>query len=148
MTDADFAAYEETARDDYAEEIAESSAMSWEDAVSKAAEDYARLLPGGLRTPGHLLWTAHEGDTAVGMIWVHLHDRLEGTAAFVYDVKVHDDMRRRGHGRAMMLAAEDEARSRGAVSIGLNVFGSNAGARALYEQLGYEITSIQMRKRL
>jgi hypothetical protein len=30
--------------------------------------------------------------------------------------------------------------------VGLSVFGNNTGARALYEQMGYEATSIQMRK--
>jgi ribosomal protein S18 acetylase RimI-like enzyme len=47
-----------------------------------------------------------------------------------------------------MLAGEDFARTHGAESIGLNVFGQNTGARALYEDLGYETVSVQMRKRL
>jgi len=34
------------------------------------------------------------------------------------------------------------------VSIGLNVFGDNLGAQSLYKQMGFETTSIQMRKLL
>ncbi len=33
----------------------------------------------------------------------------------------------------------------GVVSIGLNVFGPNVAARRLYEDLGYQVTSTQMR---
>jgi ribosomal protein S18 acetylase RimI-like enzyme len=47
-----------------------------------------------------------------------------------------------------MLLAEDEARKRGATELGLNVFGTNAVARHLYESLGYNPTSIRMAKKL
>jgi ribosomal protein S18 acetylase RimI-like enzyme len=66
----------------------------------------------------------------------------------VYDVEVRPEHRRAGHGRAIMLAAEDVARAEGAESIALNVFGHNHAARALYEDLGYETISLQMRKPL
>jgi ribosomal protein S18 acetylase RimI-like enzyme len=47
-----------------------------------------------------------------------------------------------------MLLAEEQAHGAGATEIGLNVFGYNAVARGLYESLGYETTSLQMRKEL
>jgi ribosomal protein S18 acetylase RimI-like enzyme len=47
-----------------------------------------------------------------------------------------------------MQAAEGECRRRGVVSVGLNVFGHNLGAQALYEQMGFVVTSIQMSKKL
>lgn len=47
-----------------------------------------------------------------------------------------------------MIAGEQLARSRGAQSLGLNVFGFNSAARGLYESLGYEETSVKMKKSL
>ena len=63
-------------------------------------------------------------------------------------VAVREELRRSGYGRAIMVAAEDECRALGVVSVGLNVFGHNRGAQALYEQMGFEVTGIQMSKRL
>ncbi len=47
-----------------------------------------------------------------------------------------------------MLLAEEQARAAGAVELGLNVFGYNTVARALYESLANETVSMQMRKQL
>jgi hypothetical protein len=41
---------------------------------------------------------------------------------------------------------EQEARRRGMVGIALHVFGHNAGAKQLYEQLGFRATNINMFK--
>jgi RimJ/RimL family protein N-acetyltransferase len=46
--------------------------------------------------------------------------------------------RRRGVGRALMLAAEDWSRENGVRKIELHVFPHNDAARALYRSLGYE----------
>ena len=47
-----------------------------------------------------------------------------------------------------MQLAEDYARSQGARTLGLNVFGFNHGARGLYESLGYEVVATKMKKSL
>jgi len=66
----------------------------------------------------------------------------------VMDIEIREEFRRRGYGRATMLLAEEAARNHGATYLGLNVFGHNPNARALYESLGYESQSIRMRKPL
>jgi ribosomal protein S18 acetylase RimI-like enzyme len=148
MTDAEYVTYRSSAEDDYARQVAESGSMSWTAAVEKASADYARLLPRGLHSPDHYLFTAYDGDDEVGVLWLHLEAGADGLRAFVYDVHVRPERRREGHGRAVMLAGEEFARTQGAAWMDLNVFGQNVGARALYEELGYETTSVQMRKRL
>lgn len=150
MTDAQYLDYRERAEDDYAHSIAASGALPAPEARRKAREDYARLLPDGPATPGHHLWRVLDGDDGgdVGLLWLHVTQRSDGPHAFVYDVEVREQARRRGYGRAVMRAAERVCREQGVVSIALNVFGHNTGARALYEQEGYEVTSVQMRKRL
>ncbi|MDN6795178.1 MAG: hypothetical protein L0L69_09055 [Propionibacterium sp.] len=47
-----------------------------------------------------------------------------------------------------MQLAEDYTRSQGATTLGLSVFGFNHAARGLNESLGYEVTSVKMRKAL
>ena len=64
------------------------------------------------------------------------------------DIEIRPEFRRRGYGRAVMLLAEEVARTHGAEYLGLNVFGHNPNARALYESLGYETQAVRMRKPL
>jgi ribosomal protein S18 acetylase RimI-like enzyme len=61
---------------------------------------------------------------------------------------IDEEFRGLGHGRQAMLLAEELARSEGASTIGLNVFGHNQVARSLYSSLGFRETSVQMRKDL
>ncbi|WP_067497671.1 N-acetyltransferase [Actinoplanes sp. TFC3] len=165
MTDAQFAHYSATAEEGYAKLIAESGDMSWEAAVEKAAADYRRLLPQGMQSPDDFFFRAHgdsphggaadggaadggAADGGVGMIWLRITPDAEGLKAWIYDIEVDESQRRRGYGRAIMRAAEQFCRSREVVSVGLNVHGGNTGARALYEEEGYAVTSLQMRKQL
>jgi ribosomal protein S18 acetylase RimI-like enzyme len=48
----------------------------------------------------------------------------------------------------LLEVAEEEAARHGVGAIGLNVFGPNRVARALYESAGFEITALQMKKEL
>ena len=151
MSRDEYDAYRVTAEREYADSVRDSGALPEAEAVEKAAADYARILPDGFDTEGHLFWTAYDDsgtDGAVGMLWLHLRPTSEGLTAFGYDFAVREELRRSGYGRAIMLAAETECRALGVVSVGLNVFGHNRGAQALYEQMGFEVTGIQMAKRL
>jgi ribosomal protein S18 acetylase RimI-like enzyme len=56
--------------------------------------------------------------------------------------------RGKGYGRALLRAAEEQAAQQGIDTIGLNVFGSNAVARELYQSSGYETASLHLRKQL
>lgn len=151
MSRDEYDAYRVTAEREYADSLRDSGALPEAEAVEKSAADYARLLPDGFDTEGHRFWTAYDdsgSDGAVGMLWLHLVPRSEGLTAFGYDFAVREELRRSGFGRAIMVAAEAECRALGVVSVGLNVFGHNRGAQALYEQMGFEVTGISMTKRL
>ncbi|MFG3698371.1 GNAT family N-acetyltransferase [Micromonospora sp. NPDC047620] len=148
MTDRQYLRYRERAEESYAQNICDSGAMPLPEARRKAQEDYGQLLPDGLATEGHHLWTAYDGDDEVGMLWLHVEQKSDGPHAFGYDFEVRADLRRKGYGRAMIQAVEKLCRERGVVSIGLSVFGFNLPARTLYEQMGFEVTALQMRKRL
>jgi ribosomal protein S18 acetylase RimI-like enzyme len=65
---------------------------------------------------------------------------VEGLKAFIYDIEVREEQRRRGYGRELLDAGASAAVELGATTLGLNVFGPNDGARALYERAGYATT--------
>lgn len=63
-------------------------------------------------------------------------------------VVVASAFRRKGIGRKLMRRAEQWAAERGADSIELNVFEFNLPARALYEEMGFDLVSRRMSKKL
>jgi ribosomal protein S18 acetylase RimI-like enzyme len=137
-TNAVYDAWAETAVADYAQQHVDSGISGLDAALRDAHAQFAELLPEGVDTADHLFFTAYDADTPVGMIWVWLGE-IYGARSFVYDIVVDAAQRRRGYGRAILAAIEDELRGRGIGSIALNVFGTNTGARALYESVGYDV---------
>jgi len=133
----------------YAEHIAASGVMSEANAWEKAKSDTARSFHAGFETPGQLLFRMLADGAAVGWLWIAVpgpdYDRL---MAWVYNIEVDPAHRGHGYGRAAMIRAEDEARSRGMTSLGLNVHGQNKVARSLYDGLGYDVMALQMKKPL
>jgi ribosomal protein S18 acetylase RimI-like enzyme len=146
ITEREYALWYEQAIAAYAEEKVRAGNWLAADAPDLARRDFERLLPYGLLTPGHYIY-AVVGDegTYVGAAWFG-----PGPAdfAYLYDIVIDAPYRRRGYGRAAMLALEEYVISLGLRGIALHVFGHNTAARALYESLGYTITNINMAKRL
>lgn len=89
-----------------------------------------------------------ESGLGVGYLWVGRDRSDDPTSWWVWDILIDSENRGKGYGREGMKLAEEYARSRGATTLGLNVFGFNYSARRLYESLGYETMSIKMRKTL
>jgi ribosomal protein S18 acetylase RimI-like enzyme len=133
----------------YARQIVESGSMPAAAAAEKARIDTTARFSSGLGSPGQVLLRLVAGDQPVGWLWLNVpaigYDPL---MAWVNVIEVDAQYRGRGYGRAAMLLAEDEARARGMTSLGLNVHGQNTVARSLYDSLGYEVMTQQMRKPL
>lgn len=135
---------------EYAEEKVQAGNYHPDGALQRAEQEYRELLPQGPATPGQHLFSivdAASGDR-VGMIWFAEKQRGPRLEAFIYDLVVLEPFRRRGYARAAMIAIEDEVRQLGIDRIGLHVFGHNRGAWALYDQLGYEVTNVNMAKKI
>jgi ribosomal protein S18 acetylase RimI-like enzyme len=134
----------------YAAQIAESGALSPQAAQQKAIADTTRRLPDGIDSAGQLIFRLMAGDEPVGWLWLEAPIFGGGNPhmAWVNDIEVDEACRGRGYGRQAMLLAEQAARNRGMTSIGLNVHGRNTVARTLYDSLGYEVMSQQMKKPL
>jgi ribosomal protein S18 acetylase RimI-like enzyme len=128
----------------YAVEMEQYGGFTHEAARSKAAADVAELLDDETAS----LFVVEAESERVGHLWVGEREGGGGRMLWIYDVFVDEELRGRGFGRDVLLLAEEEARRRGLTRVGLNVFGGNVLARALYRSLGYGEVAVVMRKDL
>ena len=149
MTEDEFAAYLARAVRSYADAHTRAGDVEPEEALERAQKDYDQLLPEGLRSKNqHLFTLAHETLGAIGLVWFELKERREKKSAYLYDIEIRESLRGQGFGRRALELVEDKLRELGVHSVGLNVFGYNHAARALYEKMGYQITGMGMKKEL
>jgi ribosomal protein S18 acetylase RimI-like enzyme len=147
MTPAEVASHIARIMDGYVEERI-GAGEDPEGARASSAEQWAILFPDDRPADGQHLMHVLDGDDVVGLLW--LGRPLSGPAStwYVFFVEVNPDQRGRGYGHAAMEAAEAWTRERGGTRIGLNVFGPNVVARALYDALGYQVMATAMYKDL
>jgi ribosomal protein S18 acetylase RimI-like enzyme len=93
---------------------------------------------GGL--PGCIIFVAVDpAEGILGVAMAQLREELlsHEPSAHLEILAVRADAEGRGIGGALVQATEREARARGALSMTLHVFSTNARARAVYERHGY-----------
>ena len=132
----------------YAEDLAESRSVSLPEALAQAEQVTMKSLPEGPQTPGQLLRTAWADGEEVGFIWTSMPGLAVPGMAWVSEIMVDEQHRRRGHGQAILEAMESELAGLEVSRLGLNVFGPNDVARRLYERLGFEVTQQQRSRSL
>lgn len=117
-------------------------------AVELSRAEHARILPAGLATPGMHLYEIRDptGGATVGTLWFAVQTATGAPTGYVFNIEVDAAHRRAGFARRAFVELEAIARGLGVAAIGLNVFAFNAAARALYDDLGYEVTGLTMRK--
>jgi ribosomal protein S18 acetylase RimI-like enzyme len=141
-------AWIERSRAEYAGDLV-TLGQTPEEADRRAAESMAGSVPSGALRQGHAVFdVVDDGGETVGYLWIGPDTSHDANAWWIWDILIDTDKRGRGFGRMTMVLGEEYARAQGAHSLGLSVFGFNAGARGLYESLGYETTTVKMRKRL
>ena len=147
MSQSAYESWRARAVSDYAAQHVTSGSWTPEESLARSQAEFDQLLPAGLATPGHKLWSARSSTGEdVGMLWIAT-DRRPGLA-FIYDIEMDDAHRGEGYGTATLLALEDWCRANGLRSIGLHVFGHNLGAWRLYKRMGYVETNVNMEKKL
>lgn len=104
--------------------------------VAEAADDSG----GRTRVVGFVRVTVHTAPDVAGLV--------PRRYAMVQEVAVDEAHRSRGIGRALLQRAHAWAAERGASEVELSVFAFNVGAIALYERLGYVVTSQRMTRPL
>jgi RimJ/RimL family protein N-acetyltransferase len=150
MTETEFQAYLECDVERYAQEHVKAGDWDPSEALQKSREEHQRLLPNGLASNNQYLFSIEDEKlgTKVGMIWFTVRDTGQYPSAFVYDLLILDQFRRRGYGTQASIAFEEKLRRLGIDTISLHVFAHNRAARALYEKVGYKTRGLHMSKRL
>ncbi len=131
--------------------ICDDAALASLDAVAWTAESG---IPSVLARPAAAFFS--DGAGAEEYLVAELAGRLVGYVAIkpvthlaenahvlgIAGIAVAPDVRRAGVGAALLTAAEELARARGARKLSLRVLGTNPAAQRLYQRLGFEIEGI------
>jgi len=150
MSSNSYAAYRQALAVGYADDNVTAGRWPSAGALERALADIDQSLPLGLATPAHFIYEIKDEatDLVVGVIWFAVAEKNGIKSAFVYDVEIKPQHRRRGHATAAFNALEPTVRAMGLSSIGLHVFAHNHAAYGLYRSLGYDVTGINMLKHL
>jgi acetyltransferase len=104
---------------------------------AEEAREYWESVAVAVKGGGRLLWVAREDGAIAGTVQLDLERRANGShRAELIKLMVHTSARRRGVGRALMLAAQDEARRRGRRTLVLDTRQGDP-SEALYRSLGW-----------
>jgi GNAT superfamily N-acetyltransferase len=151
MRQNEFAEYRESSIVGYAEENVKAGYWSADGSVERSGMIFDSLLPQGLATPNNYIYEIKPAvdEATVGFLWFANVERQGGRMAYIYHLLVKEPYRRLGHAKHALQALEPIVASLGLRRIGLQVFGgNNIGAEALYRQVGYVVTGINMAKNL
>jgi len=150
MAAEDFDTYIEKLTANYAKDNVRSGRWTREEALEKSVSQINSLLPEGIETQNHVFFSIVDEGTGdvVGYIWLHIAPGEGPKKAFIYDLIIFEKFRKRGYGRAALVALEEYAKEKRIASISLHVFAHNAAALSLYRKMGYEVTSMNMKKNI
>ena len=131
----------------YAAEKVASGHWNKDDAQERSHKEHQELLPLGLASEGnHFFVILDSGAQTVGCLWFAVKTKFSLPIAYVFNVAVEPEHRRKGHARRAFEALEKEVAILGLHGVALHVFGHNTAARGLYAGLGYEPTNINLFK--
>ena len=113
---------------------------------------YGRFLRSQLRDDDVVVFVAEREGAVVGYVFAGLEPlswkELRDAAGFIHDVAEDESGRRLGIATALVEAAVDWLRSRGAPRVILWTADRNIAARRLFEQLGFRPTMVEMTREL
>ena len=150
MTESEYDEFVSRTVPEYAAEKVASGEWSPGESLELAHEAFCELLPDGLNTKDNHLFTIRETPetAALGVLWYAVQKRAGKHIAYIYEIHINPEHRRRGYATAALLALESEVASLGMEGIALHVFGNNHAAQSLYRKLGYTPSNITMFKPL
>lgn len=132
----------------YARANVESGRWVKEGAEQRAIHQLKDLLPDGINTPDRWVFniTVQASRETAGYLFFAAVEQGGLRSGYIYDFEILPAFRRRGFAQAALCELERFANSLDLPFIDLHVFGSNAGAQALYDRQGYFVEGVQMRK--
>jgi RimJ/RimL family protein N-acetyltransferase len=147
MNEEQYIRFLDAAIKNYADDKVKARTWAKNEALEKSQLEFSTLLPNGIATDDHVLFSVENDGQQIGILWLHIRNKNNEKQAFIYDIELFEEERGKGFGKATMAALDDYANQVGIKKIGLHVFAHNPRAIALYEKCGYETTDISMSKR-
>jgi len=119
---------------------------------SHPEEGYAWFLGTQLREDDVVVFVAERGAEILGYVYAALEPQswkeLREACGFIHDVAVAEGARRSGVATALMEAAIEWLRERGAPRVVLGTAQANQGAQRLFDRLGFRRTMVEMTREL
>jgi ribosomal protein S18 acetylase RimI-like enzyme len=113
---------------------------------------YQWFLQSQLANADAAVFVAERGSAVIGYVFAALEPvswkELRAACGFIHDIAVDEAGRGSGVATALMAAAVDWLRSRGAPRVVLGTAERNAAAQRLFEKLGFRRTMIEMTREL
>ena len=113
---------------------------------------YGSFLESFIDSADNSVFVADENGSVIGYVYAALEPmswkELRGPAGFIHDIAVTEESRRAGVGTKLMQTAIDWLRERGAPRVILWTAAPNEAAHALFRELGFRDTMIEMTKEL
>jgi ribosomal protein S18 acetylase RimI-like enzyme len=116
------------------------------------AEGYAWFLGKQLKDDDSVIFVAEDGGKVVGYVYAALEPiswkELRDACGFIHDILVEESNRRAGTATALMNAATEWLRERGAPRVILGTADKNERAQRLFAKLGFRRTMVEMTREL
>jgi len=132
--------------DGYAQGIADTDGISLELATDKANEQLASLLPDGIKSKDHYFYSAYQNKIFVGYAWFNI--KTDTNNAWGYNIYVKKEFRRKGIAKEIFNVLQPILKKMGVKQVSFHVFANNKNAIDLYEQSGFKVSNIVMKKEL
>lgn len=95
-----------------------------------------------------IVYGVYDSEDLIVYVWAYEHPFREEIRMYVNEIHVDEAYRNRGIGKNLLSAVENQARERGYGALYIHAEGENDGAIRLYQNEGYVIERVQLRKAL
>ena len=133
---------------EYARENVEAGFWEESEALEKSKHEIDKLLPEGLETKDHLIFSMIEEDSNenIGSLWIQVRDHKKAKSVFIFYIEISENNRGKGLGKQALVTLENWCLPNRVSKIGLHVFAKNSVARNLYKKFGFVDTNYNMNK--
>lgn len=148
MTEEEFRPFINAQIIDYAHENVEAGYWAEEESVEKSKKEIERLLPDGLKTKDHYIFSFvnQESKAHVGALWIYVAEKKKLKSAFIYYVEIFESYRGKGLSKQVSALLDQWCVDKGILKVGIHVFAKNTVARNIYKKIGYEDINYNMSK--
>lgn len=95
-----------------------------------------------------MVYGVFDDEDLIGYAWAYEHPFREEIRVYVNEIHVEEAYRNRGIGKQLLSVVESLAKERGYKALYIHAEGNNDGAIRLYQNEGYAIERVQLRKTL